>query len=245
MTNLDQSARWIRRFAAADDAETRLVCLAHAGGAASFYVPYAHALAPKIDVLAVQYPGRQDRWSDPMIDSVPGLADAIAEALRPWLDRPVAVFGHSMGASVAFEVAGRLAAAGTVPTRLFVSGRRAPSRYRDGTLHEMDDEALIAEMSSIAGTDPAVLADPELLAMVLPVLRNDFHAVDTYRGTTTPPLTCPITAMIGTEDPRVTRDDVAAWRDHTTAEFEMLTFPGGHFFHVDHQDEVLAVLSGR
>jgi surfactin synthase thioesterase subunit len=241
----EESARWVRRFAPADDAADRLVCLPHAGGSASFFFPYANALRPKTDVLAVQYPGRQDRWRDPLIDNIADLADAVTAALRPWLDRPFALFGHSMGASIAFEVAGRLAADGIVPTHLYASGRRAPSLHRDDErIHLMDDDAIVAEMAAMSGTDPSILADRDLLAMVLPGVRNDFRVAETYRYAGTPPLTCPITALTGSADPRVTLAEVQAWRAHTTSEFDVRVFPGGHFYLVDHQTELLDVLSG-
>ncbi len=246
VTTPEDSARWIRRFAPADDAATRLVCLPHAGGSASFFVPYATALHPRTDVLAVQYPGRQDRWCDPLIDNMSDLADAATDALRPWLDRPFALFGHSMGASLAFEVAGRLTRDGSVPTHLFASGRRAPSCHRDGEhIHLKSDDAIVAELAAISGTDPSVLAEPELLAMVLPGVRNDFRVAETYRSTGAPPLTCPITVLIGDEDPRVSFDEAQAWRAHTTGAFDVRIFPGGHFYLVDNRNGVLEVLSSR
>jgi surfactin synthase thioesterase subunit len=244
VTTPEESARWIRRFAPADGAGTRLVCLPHAGGSASFFFPYATALRPTIDVLAVQYPGRQDRWLDPLIDNIAELADAVTVALGPWLDRPFALFGHSMGASLAFEVANRLIARGCPPTRVFVSGRRAPSRHRDGEMiHQMNDDEIVAELAEMSGTDPSVLHDDELLEMVLPGVRNDFHAAETYRYAGTPPLTCPITALTGDADPRVDVADVDAWREHTVGAFDLRVFAGGHFYLVDHQAQVLALLS--
>ncbi|MDQ0954324.1 surfactin synthase thioesterase subunit [Streptomyces phaeochromogenes] len=102
------SERWIRRYHPAPDASTRLVCFPHAGGSATFYHPVSRALSPEIDVVAVQYPGRQERRTEPLVDSVEKLADLIVPELEPWLDRPLTFFGHSMGASLAYEVALRL-----------------------------------------------------------------------------------------------------------------------------------------
>jgi surfactin synthase thioesterase subunit len=245
VTDID-SAQWIRRFGDADDADVRLVCLPHAGGSASFFFPFATALGPSIDVLAVQYPGRQDRLPDPLIDNIADLADAVTAALRPWLDRPLAIFGHSMGASLAFEVAVRLTEDGVVPRHLFASGRRAPSRPRDGEyLHRADDDMIIAELSTMAGTDSRVLDDRELLTMILPAVRNDYHAAETYRYTGVPPLTCPITVLTGDDDTRVTPEEAQAWQAHTTAAFDLLRFPGGHFYLVDHQARVLEIITDR
>lgn len=237
---------WIRRFAPADDAGIRLVCLPHAGGSASFYFPYATALSPGIDVLAVQYPGRQDRMVEPLIDNIPELADGVTVALRPWLDRPFALFGHSMGGSVAFEVAGRLQRDGIVPRHLFVSGRQAPSCPREeDPLYRKDDAAIIAEMTTMSGTDERILQEPELLAMVLPVMRNDYRAAETYRHDGAPPLTCPITALNGVADHRTNPDDVRAWRIHTMSTFDYREYPGGHFFLMDNQSAILDLVTDR
>src|ERR1051326_3612207 len=154
-----QHGQWLRRFHPAEDAAVRLVCLPHAGGAASFYFPVSQRLSGPFDVVAVQYPGRQDRRREPCIDDLRVLADAIAEAVRPLTDRPVALFGHSMGATLAFEVAHRLGVA-----HLFASGRRAPSRPREERTHQLGDAGLLADVRRLAGTDAQVLADDEILA---------------------------------------------------------------------------------
>ncbi|TDB95509.1 alpha/beta fold hydrolase [Actinomadura sp. 7K534] len=153
---------WIRRFHPAPEAATRLVCFPHAGGSAPFYFPVSATLSPGVEVLTVQYPGRQDRRNEPPIGHIPALADAVFEALRPWLaDRP-ALFGHSMGSVVAFEVARRMEEHSTPPRVLVASGRRAPSRYRGESVHQRDDEGILAELRKLSGTDPRLLADEEL-----------------------------------------------------------------------------------
>src|SRR3569833_2425108 len=126
-------ALWIRRYLQAPDFAVQLVCFPHAWCSASFFFPVSSALSPAVEVSAVQYPGRQDRRAEPNIDSLPALADAILPAIRPLADRPLAFIGHSLGALLANEVAQRLQQNGAPPlTRLYVSGRRAPSRYRPG-----------------------------------------------------------------------------------------------------------------
>ena len=143
MTSAVNSGVWIRRYRPAPEAAVRLVCLPHAGGSASYYLPMAQALAPGADVLAAQYPGRQDRYAEPPSESVRELAERIVEAVGGD-DRPLALFGHSMGAVVAYEMALQLEAAGRAPVRLFVSGRRAPSALRDGRrLRRASDTELI------------------------------------------------------------------------------------------------------
>ncbi|MEH1097948.1 alpha/beta fold hydrolase [Micromonospora sp. CPCC 205561] len=230
---------WVHRFHPADEAPTRLLCLPHAGGAASYFLGMAKALAPEVDVLAVQYPGRQDRMREPGITSVHEMADRLVAALLPLVDRPLAVFGHSLGAMIGFEVAMRLREAGKTPTGLFVSGRRAPHRRKLDRIHLRDDAGLIAEVRALAGTDDAVFDDEEVLRMVLPAIRSDFTAAETYVYRPGPRLACPIVALVGDEDPRVTADEARAWQEHTDDTFELAVYPGGHFYLNDNMPAVL------
>jgi surfactin synthase thioesterase subunit len=241
-----ESDEWIRRYRPAPGAAIRLVCLPHAGGSASFFLPVAAALSPDVDVLAVQYPGRQDRRHDPMIDDLGDLADAVVTALKPWLDRPFAFFGHSMGATLAFEVTRRLEqGAGPAPLHLFASGRRAPSRHRDENVHLGGDDRLIAELTELSGTDTRVLGEEEMLRLVLPAIRNDYRATETYRYRPGPPLSCPITVLTGDADPKTSLDEAEAWREQTTGSFDLRVYPGGHFYLADHQSEVLGAITDR
>ncbi|MEU7146368.1 alpha/beta fold hydrolase [Nocardia sp. NPDC046473] len=239
-TTTDGTNLWIRRFNPVSEPAVRLVCLPHAGGAASFFLPVSRALAPNCDVLAVQYPGRQDRRTEKCIDNIPELADAVTEQLLTWTDRPLAVFGHSLGATLGFEVAQRLEQRGTEVTALFVSGRRAPSRHRDESVHLLSDEGLIRELKTLNGTGLAVLDDDEILRMSLPALRGDYTAAETYRYTECPPLRTPIYAHIGNADPRVNREEAEAWSLHTTASFELHAYPGGHFYLNDQTAHLVA-----
>jgi pyochelin biosynthetic protein PchC len=240
---------WIRRFHPAPEAATRLVCFPHAGGSATFYFPVSRTMAPSVDVLAVQYPGRQDRRTEPCVDSIDELADIVVGELQPWLDRPVTLFGHSMGAMLAFEVARRLERQGVVPLGLFASGRRAPSTRRDERVHLADDERLLLELLRMSGTDPQVLGDEELLRMILPAIRADYKAVETYAFQPGPALTCPVQALVGDDDPQVTLDEARAWGEHTDADFTLKVFPGGHFYINAHapavMDEITAHIGDR
>ncbi|WP_405437522.1 alpha/beta fold hydrolase [Streptomyces avidinii] len=235
---------WLRRFHPAEDAPVRLFCFPHAGGAASYYFPMSRALSPDADVLAVQYPGRQDRRHERCVDDLRELADRVVAELRPWCDRPVALFGHSLGASLAFEVALRLQEAGDpAPVALFASGRRAPSHHRENQLvHLAPDDRLLAEIKALSGTDPAVLADDELLRSVLPAIRGDYKAAETYRYRPGPALTCPITVLTGDIDPAVTAEEAAGWADHTDGPFALHRFAGGHFYLNQHSGEVIDLI---
>lgn len=246
MTTQVQSGRWLRRLHQGEPDAVRLVCLPHAGGSASFFFPLSKALAPSVQVLAVQYPGRQDRHREPPVDDLHTMADRITEALIADGPGPVMLFGHSMGAVLAYEIGLRLAEAGLpAPLRIYASGRRAPSRYREERIHLRDDDGIIEEIRRLSGTRRDLLADPDVLRMFLPALRADYRAIETYRHRPGVRLDCPITVLIGMEDPVVSGPEATTWRAHTTGPVDVRTFSGGHFFLIDHAAEVTALLAAR
>jgi surfactin synthase thioesterase subunit len=192
------------------------------------------ALSPWVDVRAVQYPGRQDRRAERCVDSIPELADAIFVALAE--RSPLVLFGHSMGATDGFELARRLSAAGKPPAALIVSARTAPARNVDHGVHRLPDAGVVAELAKLNGTSGVLLDDVELLSMILPAIRADYRAVETYHcapGVTVP---CPIVAMSGDADPKTSIADARAWAAHTTSDFELKVFPGGHFYLQDNEN---------
>ncbi|MDG4794580.1 alpha/beta fold hydrolase [Micromonospora sp. WMMD1082] len=220
---------WLRNYHPSPASRVRLICLPHAGGSASYFFPFSRLIAPAVDVFAVQYPGRQDRRTEPCIDDVHELARRIFAVLPATDNRPVALFGHSMGASIGFELARLLENAGTRPMRLFASGRGAPSHTRDEQLYLADDDRLLAEIRHLSGTDAGLLDDEEMLRLVLPVIRADYRAAETYR-TAAGTIAAPITALLGVEDPRVDRTEAEGWAAYTEAPFELHTFSGDHFY---------------
>jgi surfactin synthase thioesterase subunit len=241
-----ESTDWIRRYRPSPDSGVRLVCFPYAGGSATFFHPVAMSLAPVADVVALQYPGRQDRFREPCITDLGVLADRLAEQITALSEKPTVLFGHSMGAALAFETAVRLEAAGTNPPRAVVaSGRRAPSVHRAEHVHERDDDGIIAELRALDGTDSAVFGDEELLRLALPAIRGDYTAVETYTCPADRRLHCGITVLTGDSDPRTTPEEAGAWQTHTLGPFDLRVFGGGHFFLTDHRAAVDDLLAGH
>jgi surfactin synthase thioesterase subunit len=239
--NLD--ALWIRRYEQAQPGAAQLICLPHAGGSAAFFLPVARALAGRCEVLAIQYPGRQERLREPLLDSVDKLADEVFPLLRRQVRGPFALFGHSLGATLGFELARRFEASGLVPAALFTSARTAPSRQRAGSVHLCSDEELIDRLRALGGTDERIFEDEDLMRLSLPVVRSDYTAAETYEFRAGQRLTCPVHAFIGRDDPVVNEEEARAWADHTKGSFALHTYSGGHFYLADHQQEVLEVIT--
>jgi surfactin synthase thioesterase subunit len=233
---------WCRRYRPTRTATARLVCLPHAGGSATFFLPVAAALSPGVDVVAIQYPGRQDRRNEQPIDDMAVLADRIDAILRRQPEMPLVLFGHSLGALVGFEVTRRLEAAGRGPVRLIASGRRGPSTYRDEQVHLRDDAGILAEIRKMSGTASSVLGDDEMMRAVLPALRADYCAAETYTCAPDTTVSSPISAMTGDNDPKTTVDEAKAWAQHTTGSFDLHVFAGGHFFLTDHAEAIIKIL---
>jgi surfactin synthase thioesterase subunit len=233
---------WFRRYRPTRTATARLVCFPHAGGSAPFFLPVAAALSPGVDVVAVQYPGRQDRRAERPIDEIAVLADRIHEILKRQPEMPLTLFGHSMGAILGFEVARRLDADGHSPARLFASGRRGPSTYRNETVHLRDDAGILAELRNLNGTASSVLGDDELMRAALPSLRADYHAAETYICDPEVVVSCPITVLTGDEDPKTTLDEANVWAKHTSGSFDLQVFNGGHFFLTDYAEEIIKIM---
>jgi surfactin synthase thioesterase subunit len=233
---------WCRRFRPSRNATVRLVCLPHAGGSAPFFLPVAAALSPGVDVVAIQYPGRQDRRTEPPISDLAVLADQVHAVLRRQPEMPLTIFGHSMGAVLGFEVSRRLEADGHGPVRLFVSGRRAPSTHRDEKVHLLGDAGIMAEIRNMDGTASTVLGDDELMRAALPALRADYRAAETYICAPEIVVSCPIVALTGDHDPKTTVEEAEAWAQHTTGPFEIEVFPGGHFFLTEYADQIIKIL---
>ncbi|MFG2641329.1 thioesterase II family protein [Streptomyces sp. NPDC048370] len=229
------STPWIRCFHPKPAARHTLVCFPHAGGAASYYFDLSAALDPDIEMLVVQYPGRENRLFEEPAATVAELADGVFEALSPRLPRRPAFFGHSMGGVIAFEVARRLERAGALaPHALVPSASSAPSvrteRMPASPAEEESDDAVLARVMGLGGTRENVGQDPELMRLVLPAIRADLRALEAYRAAEGAVVGCPVTVFVADADPDVPPAEADAWAAHTTAEAEVHLFEGDHFY---------------
>lgn len=231
--NADVSGSWwtvpIRR----PNAELQLYCLPHAGGGASMFVPLAALLPEAIQLRAVLLPGREARFREPAHDRMGSLVGALADALTPEPAERYALFGHSMGALVAFELARELRRRGRpLPEALIVSGRRAPDLVLDERpLHLLPDQAFIAEIQARYGGIPQLILDePELMALFLPTLKADFAVFETHRFVPEPPLDCALAFYGGDSDPQSAPAASAGWTGLVSGPTSRRLFPGGHFY---------------
>ena len=240
------ASKWLVRPKQVPTARLRLFCFPYAGVGASAYRTWVPAFGPEVEVNIVQPPGRESRWGEPALASLRELVSGAADALGPFLTPPFAVFGHSLGALVAFELARELRRRGRPgPVWLFASAHRAPQLPNPHPLlHGLADGELVSEICrQYAGIPQAVLDDPELLALMLPGLRADFTSFETYRYELDEPLACPISAFGGTTDRRVTEAELDAWQAQTRAGFRLRMMDGDHFYLQPHRDAVIAAVS--
>jgi medium-chain acyl-[acyl-carrier-protein] hydrolase len=227
-------SRWLLCFAPRPAARVRLFCFSHAGGGAAMYRAWLDALPPTIELCAVQLPGRESRLREPAFTSMQRLVEALLPELMARTDRPYALFGHSMGALVAFEAARALQSVSALrqPHRLLVSGRRAPHLAdTEAPMHPLSDDAFVAEIRRRYGGIPdEVLRHRELLELLLPGLRADIAAIETHAFVPGPPLGCALSVFGGDADPRATREQLAAWQLHSDAATRLHVFSGDHFY---------------
>ncbi|GAA3196062.1 MULTISPECIES: thioesterase II family protein [Streptomyces] len=223
---------WLLRFPPRPDARVRLVCLPGAGSAASMYHPWSALLPEEVEICAVQLPGRGGRLREAAFRRMEPLADALTEVLRAECDRPVVLFGHSLGALIAYEVAARLRELpDTSVAALIVAAHKAPHLgSAEVSGHDLPDEELLAFLDRLGGTPAGVLARPDIRRLALPALRADFELDFTYAHRERPPLDIPLSAFGGTDDALVPESELVAWGRHTARAFRAWHLPGGHFF---------------
>jgi medium-chain acyl-[acyl-carrier-protein] hydrolase len=224
---------WIAYRQPRPAARLRLFCFPYAGGAASVYRAWSAELPQEIEVCPVQLPGREGRIREPPARSMDELVEAAAEGLSAELDGgPFALFGHSMGAVAAYELARRRRDSGaSEPLHLFASARSAPGMPRlDEPIHDLPSDRFLQRLRELDGTPAEVLEHPELMALLEPLLRADFAVNETWEPRPGEALSCPLTALGGLGDEHVPREHLEAWRGVTRGAFKLHLLGGDHFF---------------
>ena len=240
----NEKSEWFPFGKMAPDASLRLFCFSYAGGNASIFRSWHGHFQPTVEIFPLQIPGHGTRMQEAPLTRMKPLAEAASKARGAYLDKPFAFYGHSMGATLGFEIAHKLRAVwGVEPAHFFVSGRRGPQRAAHRVLHNLPKPRFIEELKRLNGTPEEVLQSEELLDLLIPMLRADFEVLETYQYSERPALTCPITAMGGTEDHEITREDIDAWGQVTSGKFESHMLSGGHFFLHTAQEQVLRIVS--
>jgi len=241
----NQAGRWFSPRDLTAGARLRLFCLPHAGSGSAAFYRWRRGLPDGVDLVPVLLPGREVRLSEPSFTSADALVAGLSAAIRPYLDRPYAIFGHSMGALLGFELA-RAVRAVREPSWLFLSGRIAaqvPPPHPP--LHELPERELVEALRvRYGGLPQTLLDDPELRELFLPIVRADLTVVETYCYREQPPLACPISVFAGEEDGSVSPEGLEAWRAQTSGPFAAKRLPGDHFYQLgESAPELVAELS--
>lgn len=246
-----KSHKWLVPLRVREQAQSTLVCFPYAGGNAHLFRSWVARLAPEMDLWAVEFPGRGQRFSEPLDSHLPSvvqmLCHELVELVMGSRARPVSLFGHSMGALVAFEAARSLKqACGVELARLFVSGRGAAcAPLRHEPMHALPEPEFIEKLVAYGGLPREVLDSEALLKLFLPILRTDFALCELYQFRPEPLLKCPLDVLLGTDDSTVHPADAARWAELSVGATSTHVFAGDHFFLRSAERDVTAFIASR
>ena len=214
------------------EAESRVFLFPYAGSGPAVFSKWTAEFPSNIEAQIVHYPGRGSRYNEKPFTSLNSMVDEISSAIQPLLDKPFTFFGHSLGGTVAFELARHLRQNGQSQLNaIFISACAAPQIPKILLpIHTLPDDEFLNSLKELGGIPNEILQNEELLDLLLPVLRADFELTETYQHKSAKPLECPIFAFGGLDDPRVSREQLEGWTIHTSAKFESRYFTGDHFF---------------
>lgn len=223
----------------------RLFCFPYAGANAAYYRPWGELLPDDIELWPIELPGRGVRFGEPLQAEMQILAHDIAGAIAGKADIPFALFGHSMGSAIAFATALGLLDHGLKPEAVIASGRAAPHRVRKRGIHRLADDGILAEIRRLGGTPDEILANAELMDLVLPVVRNDYRLIETYHPDGGAGIESPIHVFCGRDDLDAAAGDLEAWSELTQQHCDLAYFDGDHFYLNERRHEVVATVVAR
>ncbi len=235
----DDPSRWLRR-SGIKTSSVRLLCLPYAGGSARLFRDWSEWCAPEVEVVAVEFPGRGSHGRSALISDMDTMIERLLPVIDSISDKPFALFGHSMGALISFELSRALGRTGRrCPIHLFASAMRPPHIQGEYKLHNLPDRQFVEALRALKGTPPEILSDLSLLELFIPVLRADLRLAETYQYVAAPVLKHPITVFGGLSDVTVTVQRLTEWKKHTRGNCSIRLIEGNHFF-IHEQAHVVA-----
>ena len=236
---------WLGKQAVAVKGITQVIFFPFAGGGALSFGSWRKLLSPQLNLIPLCPPGRERRRNESPVTNASIAASEIAREIIQLTDQPVIFFGHSLGAQLAFETAQKLnELQGPEVALLVISGSKPPSkRERKNNWHLLPDDQFIQAISKLGGTPCEVLLNKELMDLFIPKLRTDFALLASFNTTKRPPLSCPIIAFGGQDDPLVNPEELQDWSQETSHSFDSVIFPGKHFFIQESKEDVISMLN--
>ncbi len=231
-SDLEQANNWIVDHQPNPNAKLRLFCFHYLGGGASMFRQWRNGLSPEIEVCPIQLPGRENRLSEQPFVQMSHLVETLAQVLHPYLDKPFAFYGHSLGALISFELARQLRRQYNLsPVHLFAAASFATQLINPlQTMGERNDSEWIRELPRLIDAPKSLLENADFVQTLLPTIKADSQIVSTYTFYSEAPLDCPISAFAGIQDHLVKLDDISPWQQHTCSIFKQRMFPGNHLF---------------
>lgn len=234
---------WFRHIPEITESKMQLFCFPHAGGNASLFHPWLDFMPSDISLYIACFPERLERFQQVMPGTFSSLIHELANEMSAVINRPWAIFGHSMGGAVAHELVLELSQRGvSQPGLLAISGREAPQFHQMGTLHQLSDDTLCQELIRLDESNANILSHPEMRKFVLPAIRADYRLIETYRAIPTGTLSCPLAVFWGTEDWGLTEEAVSGWKVWSEGSFHQRSFSGGHSYLNHHREAVVNTL---
>lgn len=236
---------WFIPFKQDKNSHIKLFCFHYGGGSASAYREWAKDLIDNVDLIAIQLPGRESRFGEPLLNNVSLVVSELYKHFDSSIGKPFVFFGHSIGALIAFEFTRLLRKYGVPqPKHLIVSGTKAPQvPLKRPLIHNLPNQKLTEEIRKYNGIPNDILENQELMSIFLPIIRSDFSISETYQYTKEEPLKCPITAIGGLNDNSFNSEDLIEWKEQTNSSFEYHFLPGDHFFIRSSYQEVITIIN--
>jgi len=241
--NSSEQKKWIRKFSELDTAKGRIIILPHAGGSASFFYELCADLSSSIECIAIQYPGRQDRFGEDLIKSIEEYADIITEVIVGLDDKPTILFGHSMGALIGYNMLVRHESDLSF-VNLFLASAHNPPQNNPQFVNDSlgNDNNIIAYLKEMGGLDDALLLNQDIMKVILPAVKNDLQAVSKFFDKRSTKIQAPIIAVIGINDKSTNIESTSGWSDLTSKYFKIVQLPGGHFYLSDEHKKLAKII---